>query len=169
MDHSDMGTGPKKRPGPKAKKAPKVHACTECDCPPFAGASGLWYHMKSRHNKATRPTADAKAKKIQDEINKNKELALKAKPAVTAAKSVYDNLSPSASGQEKAAAKKKLRAAMKVKCEFEWTVLCLDRFICTKGKKWFQVYWSSNATLKTCINVEIAFDEWLAKNNTQHQ
>ena len=63
MDHSDMGTGPKKRPGPKAKKAPKVHACTECDCPPFAGASGLWYHMKSRHNKATRPYTKHKIKK----------------------------------------------------------------------------------------------------------
>ena len=34
----------------------KLHYCPHCpDEAGYAGASGLWYHMKSRHNSVTRP------------------------------------------------------------------------------------------------------------------
>ena len=52
-----------------------IHQCPHCpDDPPFAGASGLWYHMKSHHNASTRPYMKQKRDKqtwSKDEIRKN--------------------------------------------------------------------------------------------------
>ena len=58
---------------------------------------------------------------------------------------------------------------MKAKYEFEWNVLSLDRFISKDVTEWGKALVSGNPNFKTRTKVEVAFDEWLAKNNTQHQ
>lgn len=61
----------------------KVYQCLMCpDDPPYAGASGLWYHMKRHHGARTRPynkRKDEKVKSAKKSAKKKKKTAKKGK------------------------------------------------------------------------------------------
>jgi hypothetical protein len=61
----------------------KVYQCLMCpDDPPYAGASGLWYHMKRHHGARTRPynkRKDEKVKSVKKSAKKKKKKKKSAK------------------------------------------------------------------------------------------
>ena len=68
---------------------------------------------------------------------------------------------------EKTAAKASWHSAMKVKYVFEWKVISLSGFKCKKGIHWSKGYQSGSPRLNGCIEVEVAFNEWLLVENSK--